>query len=1324
MKTRTAHRWMFVLLSLTCGLLTMAAATAVQDKVSNVDVGNNRDAQEKAAKDSHVPLPDLDSCPPATDEYGTPINWTFAPLPLFNIFTLGSPVNFAVIEGQVDFCAYSDIAFCSLEPIATVMPELLEASLLFPCLTMDINGPVTMTPEGEEDPLSPNGILDAAYELGILAQMYDQGNTEVITTYQANFQAVKDSIVEDLYETELKNDKDLRGVVQAAAPYLVSALSAVTAGLATLGDETTNTAVDQMLLAFESLGIGPPEGGVASITSGLSYLGPDGDADGDGASNRQEYEFYVTGYGFGPEQYVAAALDPEFELEPLEEGEGELSEGELSEGELPEGELPEGEGEPIEGEFPEGEPDEGEGESEGEGEAEPHPADLNSNFRVGLGEALTYLTDWQQGLNPIGYAIRASYLWQNGEYYTYDAEQAPPTCWVLTGTGEGEPGVEGEEEGEIEGGAVRSISSATATIAVTPAAGTVAWAVQDYLPEGVAISNITGSNGTWDAINRKVSWWGLGSSAATLGYEVSGTPGMYAVSGQVGFDGPFEAITGDETFSLEEPDCDDGNACTLDSWDPVEEACVYAPVDCDDSIVCTMDTCDPVTGCVNTPDDAACDDGDACNGVETCGPVTGCVAGTPLVCDDGDACTDDSCDPATGCVYVPVDCDDGDACTIDSCDPATGCVYVPADCEDGDACTTDSCDPATGCVYEVVDCDDGDACTINSCDPATGCVYMDVTPDLTCPENMEVCIDNLDIPLTGGLPEAGAYSGQGVSGGVFYPAGAGIGMHTISYTYTDPETECSNSCTFMISVYPLPLPPECPGGEYCLGDAPAMLPADCVSVPPYDPTTPGAYAVTCTVMDPTTSCQNNSVCTITINDLPWVFCPEDMDVCDNDDPFTLMGGSPEGGVYSGPGVSGNMFDPATVGPGIHMITYAYWDPSTGCFNNCVFSITVNLCGEGELPEGEHPEGEPIEGESEVPEGELVEGEGELPEGEGEPAEGEIPDCTAESPYSPEDPCYVEVILVDSFCCNGEWDSICQALYNECIGEGEPSEGELPEGELPEPEGEGELPEGELPEGEPVEGEAPSNAIRTITGTVVAIEVNVPDSVTIWGAEDYFSSGLSIVPGSVVGSNGAIDLVNNKVSWWGLNAKGVANLGYEVTGPDGTYVVSGEVSFDGPTELITGDDTIIIGGPEGEPDCDDGNACTIDSWDPIAEECVYVAVDCDDGDACTDGHLIHPVTGRRHLCREVVKLLGRRNERRADSNAAGRKQRHLALARVKRLLKRRESLLALVLRLYRNLNEPLAHALSLSFVPRSQMLRRPGPSRLSRAACGHNLSLCR
>ena len=74
---------------------------------------------------------------------------------------------------------------------------------------------------------------------------------------------------------------------------------------------------------------------------------------------------------------------------------------------------------------------EGECEEEGEGEPPlPHPGDLDINFRMVMSEAIAYCAGWQAGTNPIGYAIRAIYLWQNGEVYVYDGAQTPPMCWV------------------------------------------------------------------------------------------------------------------------------------------------------------------------------------------------------------------------------------------------------------------------------------------------------------------------------------------------------------------------------------------------------------------------------------------------------------------------------------------------------------------------------------------------------------------------------------------------------------------------------------------------------------------------------------------------------------------------------------------------------------------------------------------------------------------------------------------------------------------------------------------------------------------------------
>jgi hypothetical protein len=196
--------------------------------------------------------------------------------------------------------------------------------------------------------------------------------------------------------------------------------------------------------------------------------------------------------------------------------------------------------------------------------------------------------------------------------------------------------------------------------------------------------------------------------------------------------------------------CDDGDPCTIgDACDG--GACGGTARACDDGNACTDDSCNPTAGCVFTPNMAVCNDGNACTTGDTC--TGGVCGGAARTCDDGNGCTDDSCDAATGCVFTAntAACDDGDPCTIsdvcgggvcaagtarscddgsvctnDSCDPALGCVFTPntAACDDGDACTTgDTCGGGVCAGTTTRSCDDGNVCTADSCDAALGCVF-------------------------------------------------------------------------------------------------------------------------------------------------------------------------------------------------------------------------------------------------------------------------------------------------------------------------------------------------------------------------------------------------------------------------------------------------------------------------------------------------------------------------------------------------------------------------------------------------------------------------
>lgn len=145
------------------------------------------------------------------------------------------------------------------------------------------------------------------------------------------------------------------------------------------------------------------------------------------------------------------------------------------------------------------------------------------------------------------------------------------------------------------------------------------------------------------------------------------------------------------TACLSNTDCNDGNICTEDTC-KADGSCSYTIALCDDNDACTVDSCDPVDGHCSY-EEIICDDANACNGQEICDPAIGCQTGEPINCDDANRCTVDICDPATGtCGYPSVSCDDGDPCTEDWCDTQSGCVheYICKCAKKGDVCVDNS----------------------------------------------------------------------------------------------------------------------------------------------------------------------------------------------------------------------------------------------------------------------------------------------------------------------------------------------------------------------------------------------------------------------------------------------------------------------------------------------------------------------------------------------------------------------------------------------------------------------------------------------------------
>ena len=241
--------------------------------------------------------------------------------------------------------------------------------------------------------------------------------------------------------------------------------------------------------------------------------------------------------------------------------------------------------------------------------------------------------------------------------------------------------------------------------------------------------------------------------------------------------------------------------------------------------------------------------------------------------------------------------------------------------------------------------------TSSSCDFI---ILVSDLPVVTCPAAINIAPGDAPFLLTGGNPEGGNFYGQAVVNNMFNPGMANMGPNSILYMYTDPVSLCQGSCSFVVTmneVVNLSCPPDF---NICVTASPIVLsgasPAGGVYSGSgvylnqtleyvFDPALviPGNYTITYTY----TTQNGIYACTFvaTVNDLPSITCPADIDYCWGNPAFVLTGSAPAGGTYSGSGITGNTFDPNVAGLGSHVITYTYTN-ANACTSLCEFSIHV------------------------------------------------------------------------------------------------------------------------------------------------------------------------------------------------------------------------------------------------------------------------------------------------------------------------------------------------------------------------------------------------
>ena len=91
---------------------------------------------------------------------------------------------------------------------------------------------------------------------------------------------------------------------------------------------------------------------------------------------------------------------------------------------------------------------------------------------------------------------------------------------------------------------------------------------------------------------------------------------------------------------------------------------------------------------------------------------------------------------------------------------------------------------------------DGNNCSVSST-PFT--VTVNPLPTVTQGAIQETCLYDAPVSLSGGSPSGGSYSGPGVTNNSFDPFTAGLGTHTIIYSFTDANG-CSGSASVSVTV--------------------------------------------------------------------------------------------------------------------------------------------------------------------------------------------------------------------------------------------------------------------------------------------------------------------------------------------------------------------------------------------------------------------------------------------------------------------------------------------------------------------------------------------
>ena len=227
---------------------------------------------------------------------------------------------------------------------------------------------------------------------------------------------------------------------------------------------------------------------------------------------------------------------------------------------------------------------------------------------------------------------------------------------------------------------------------------------------------------------------------------------------------------------------------------------------------------------------------------------------------------------------------------------------------------------------------------------ATITVTVNPLPVVTATSTALAVCPGASVTLNGGGASTYSWNNNVTNAVSFIPTA------TTTYMVTGTDVNgCVNTATIAVTVNPLPIVTAtstaavvCAGASVILtggGASTYSWSGGVTNALSFIPNATNTYTVTGTDAN---GCINTTTTTVTVNPLPTLMLLASSQVYCTTDLVGSLSATPTGGVWTGPGVTGNTFDPSVAGFGLHTVVYTYTD-NNSCTNTASLLMTVNAC---------------------------------------------------------------------------------------------------------------------------------------------------------------------------------------------------------------------------------------------------------------------------------------------------------------------------------------------------------------------------------------------